>query len=155
MDFIKRHWLKLGLILIFLIMIILGIYAVLKFVYPDARKNVYGSRLLGIEDVPISNDDIKEIKEKISGSEIVVDVDYVLKGRLINFTIYVAKDTDVASAKALVNHIIEVFSPEIQEFYDIQVLINEEKEETEEKNKQYPIFGYKHKTKKEFVWTNN
>lgn len=153
MKFIKRHWLKLALIVIFLIMIVVGIYAVLKFLYPDSRKDVYGNRLIGIEDVQIDDKTIKEIKEKISSSEVVLETDYVLKGKLINFTIYVNNGTDKNTSKLLVNYITETFSKEIQEFYDIQVLIIEDTEDSESTN--YPIFAYKHKTNDTFVWTNN
>jgi len=160
MEFIRRHWLKLTLIILFLAMLIVGVFAVLKFLYPDSRKNVYGNRLIGIEDVKIENKTIDEIKEKINANDYVIDVDYILKGKLINFTIEVNTDTDKNSAKSLVNNITEVFSTEIKEFYDIQVLIVEFKEETEnseetEKKSNYPIFAYKHKTSEKFVWTNN
>lgn len=158
MKFIKRHWLKLTLLLIFLITLIVGAYAVIKFLYPDSRKDVYGNRLIGIEEVEIKNKTIEEIKEKIRTSESVVYVDYILKGKLINFTIEVKENTDKNTSKSLVNHITEIFSQEIKEFYDIQVLIIEEKEETEEeteKKSNYPIFAYKHKTSEKFVWTNN
>ena len=160
MEFLKRHWFKLTLIILFLAMLIIGVFAVLKFLYPDSRKDVYGNRLLGIEDVVIESEMVDEIKEKISSNEFVVDVEYILKGKLINFTIEVKENTDKNTAKSLVNNITETFSTEIKEFYDIQVLIIEFKEETEnpeetEQKSNYPIFAYKHKTSENFVWTNN
>ena len=150
MEFIKRHWFKLTLIILFLVMLIVGVYAFLKFLYPDSRKDVYGNRLIGIEDVVI--------EDKISNHESVTKVSYVLKGKLINFTIELAQNTDKNIAKTLVNNITETFNTEIKEFYDIQVLIIEKQEKNEEeteRNSNYPIFAYKHKTSENFVWTNN
>jgi len=158
MEFIKRHWFKLTLIILFLAMLIIGVFAVLKFLYPDSRKDEYGNRLIGIEDVVIEDKTVDEIKDKISANEFVTKVSYILKGKLINFTIEVVQNTDKNTAKTLVNNITEVFNTEIKEFYDIQVLIIEKQEKTEEeteKNSNYPIFAYKHKTSKNFVWTNN
>ena len=158
MEFIKRHWFKLTLIILFLAMLIIGVFAVLKFLYPDSRKDEYGNRLIGIEDVVIEDKTVDEIKDKISANEFVTKVSYILKGKLINFTIEVVQNTDKNTAKTLVNNITEVFNTEIKEFYDIQVLIIEKQEKTEEeteKNSNYPIFAYKHKTSEKFVWTNN
>jgi len=158
MEFIKRHWFKLTLIILFLAMLIIGVFAVLKFLYPDSRKDEYGNRLIGIEDVVIEDKTVDEIKDKISANEFVTKVSYILKGKLINFTIEVVQNTDKNTAKTLVNNITEVFNTEIKEFYDIQVLIIEKQEKTEEeteKNSNYPIFAYKHKTSENFVWTNN
>lgn len=151
MDFIKTHKFKLIILVVFIVVFVVALIALMNLLYPDSRKNVYGNRLDGIENVPIKTKILTEIKDKISSSEFVLEVDDLLTGRLIKFTIYVKADTNKDDAKRLVANIIETLSKEIQEFYDIQVLINEDKEES----KAYPIFAYKHKKSKEFIWTKN
>lgn len=151
MNFIKRHKFKLLLLLIFIIVFVISLFALMNLLYPDSRKDVYGNRLDGIDDVPIKNKDVTEIKDKISASDFVLEVDDLITGRLIKFTVYVKADTNKDSAKKLLTTIQDVFSDEILSFYDIQVMIIEEKEESTN----YPIFAYKHKTSKNFVWTKN
>lgn len=151
MDFIKRHKFKLILLVVFLIVIIVALIALMNLLYPDSRKDVYGNRLEGIKDVPIKTKILTEIKDKISASDFVLEVDDLLTGRLIKFTIYVKEDTNKETAKKVVSNITETLSDEIQKFYDIQVMINEDTEESTA----YPIFAYKHKTSKDFIWTKN
>jgi len=151
MDFIKRHKFKLILLIIFLIVFIVALFALINLLYPDSRKDEYGNRLEGIETVPIKTKVLTEIKDKISSYDFVLEVDDLLTGRLVKFIIYVNADTNKEEAKKVVTNITDVFSTEIQEFYDIQVMILEDKEESTE----YPIFAYKHKTSNEFIWTKN
>ena len=151
MDFIKRHKFKLILLVIFLIVFVVALYVLIGLLYPDNRKNVYGNRLLGIEKVKLSEQSITEIKDKMEANDFVNNTKYSLNGKLINFIIEVKADTNKNSSKTLVNNILEVFSDEVKKFYDIQVIIIEDKEESTN----YPIFAYKHKSKDTFVWTNN
>ena len=151
MDFMKRHKIKLVLLGVFILVFIASLIALVSMLYPDSKKDVYGNRLEGIKDVKISNQVITEIKDKILSSDFVDDTDYVLKGKLITFKLEVKADTKVTSAKKLVSNITECLSEKIQAFYDIQVIIIEDKEESTN----YPVFAYKHKTSKNFVWTNN
>ena len=151
MDFIKRHKFKLILLVLFLIVFVVALIALINLLYPDSRKDVYGNRLDGIEAVPIKTKIINEIEDKISDSDFVLEIDDLITGRLIKFTIYVKADTNKEEAKKLVTNITETFDSEIQKFYDIEVMIDEDKEDST----QYPIFAYKHKTNQDFVWTNN
>ena len=151
MEFIKRHMFKLILLVVFLVVFVVTLVAFLKLLYPDSRKDVYGNRLAGIENVLISNQVITEIKDKISASEFVLEVEHLLKGRLLDFIIYVNADANKNDAKKIVANITQTLSNEITSFYDIEVIILEDKEESTN----YPIFAYKHKLSKEFVWTNN
>lgn len=151
MDFIKRHKVKLVLLGVFLLVFIVALFVLINLFYPDSRKDVYGNRLSGIENKKVSNQAITEIKDKISSSDFVDGIEYSLKGRLINFQIEVKSSTKVSEAKKLVSNIIESFDNDTKKFYDIQVIIIE----NDEQSKNYPVFAYKHKTNDKFVWTNN
>ena len=151
MNFVKRHKIKLILLVVFLSVFVVALIALINLLYPDSRKNVYGNRLDGIENVSIKGKVLTEIKDKISASDFVLEIDDLLTGRLVKFTIYVKAGTNKEEAKKVVTNITETLNEDIQKFYDIQVMINEENEESTV----YPIFAYKHKASKNFVWTKN
>lgn len=151
MDFMKKHKIKLILLGVLILVFIISLFALVSLLYPDLKKDIYGNRLSGIGDVKISNQVITKVKDDLDSSRIINNTDYVLKGKLINFIIEVKKDTKIESSKKLVEIVLDSIEDEIKSYYDIQVIITEETE----KNESYPIMAYKHKTSKEFVWTNN
>lgn len=151
MDFMKKHKFKLMLLGVFILVLIISLFALVALLYPDSRKNVYGNRLNGIENVKISNQVITEIKDKVGNKDFVNDIDYTLKGRLINFSIEVKDTTKLNDAKKLVDYITDIFDDDTKSYYDIQVFVVSEVKES----KSYPIVAYKHKKSDKFVWTNN
>ena len=54
-------------------------------------------------------------------------------------------------AKEAASKVLDKLSKEEKEYYDVQVFLTQEQEES----KAYPYIGYKSKTAKGFVWTNN
>lgn len=150
MDFVKRHRIKLILLGVFVLTFIIALFALISLLYPDAKKDVYGNRLDGINKVKISSQIVTEIKDKVNSSNLVEEVEYVLKGRLINFDIKAKDGADVNELKQLTAKIPESFSNKQLEYYDIQVCITMQSE-----NEQTSIFAYKHKSSDNFVWTNN
>lgn len=150
MDFMKRHRLKLVLLGVFVLTFIIALFALISLLYPDAKKDVYGNRLEGINKVKISNQIITEIKDKLASSELVGEVEYVLKGRLINFDIKAKDSIDINTLKELVDKIPESFSKKQLNYYDIQVCIIMPGE-----NDETSVFAYMHKSSDKFVWTNN
>ena len=144
----KKHK---GLFICLGVLLVLGILAVVgikKLVFPDDSKSKYGDRLEGIENVPISNDTIEEIKEAFLKNENVVDFNYNLSGKIIKVIIKVKEDTKIEDSKILGDIILKSLSDDQKKFYDIQYSVDCEKE-----NDLYPMMGYKHKTKDAFSWT--
>ena len=150
MEFFKRNKVTIIIGCIFLVIMIASSVALIKLVYPDSKKDLYGNRLDGIENVLISENTIKDIESSLKETELVNTVVYDLKGKLINFIIDVKKDTDKVSAQALTDKIISSFKEEEKNFYDFQVFLTC----TEEESEIYPMIGYKHKTSVNFMWTN-
>lgn len=151
MEFLKKNKVTIVLGIVFLGIMIAAFACIVRLVYPDSKKDLYGNRLDGIENVSIHEDKITEIKQTLIDTGKVNTVTYDLKGKLANFTIDVKKDTDKVSAKALSDKILTVFTEEQKNFYDFQIfLVCTEDEESE----LYPMIGYKHKTTVNFVWTN-
>lgn len=147
MKFIKNNKLLvifLGIVLIFIIFIII-IFS--KFII---NKNVdeYGNRLSGIENVAIKDSSIKKMKSEFEKDEKVEKISYKLKGRLINIIFEIKDGTKLEDAKALGNKVLEYFDDEEKNYYDIEVFLKN----TNEKNEEYPVIGYKHKSSDALVW---
>ena len=60
----------------------------------------------------------------------------------------VEDDLAVSEAKNYADKVIEHFSEDLKSYYDIQILIDSNNNESEN----YPIVGYKHKTSDSLVW---
>ncbi len=150
MKFIKKH--KVGLIVtvVCIILLILVFFAVKTAFFSNYGKSEYGNRLDGIENYPIEDKLISEIKEKVMETNLVENFSYDLKGRIMIFIIKVKNDVDLTSSHSLADKIAENISDEIKSFYDIQVMITSVDEESE----LYPTIGYKHKTSVGFKWNN-
>lgn len=151
MKFIKKH--KVGIISI-IVIIIIGIltYFALKSMFIIGNdKGKYGNRLDGIENVQIENETVDKLIKEMEETKDINSVKYNLQGRLIYIIMEVSNDTAVEVSKGYANKLLAYFTDEQKEYYDIQVLIKSDSEESEV----YPIIGAKHKTSTAFVWTEN
>jgi len=150
MKFISKHKFAIFTIIMLLILIVLGL-ALFRFLVPNYEADEYGNRLKGISDYKIEKSRVNEMKTAIGENESVESVSYLLEGRLIDITIKVKDETERDAAKSLADQAVGYFSDEQKGFYDIQVLISSNNDESEK----YPIIGYKHKTSGSLVWSNN
>lgn len=151
MKFIKHHKIKLMLLIIFILVFIIALVVIVNLFYPDSKKSVYGNRLSGIEKAKISNQIITQINDELNSIEAVNSSSFSLNGRLINFVIEVKEGTKVSELDKFTKIINDKLEDEIKSFYDIQLIIDEKSKDS----KNYPIFGYKHKSVADFIWTNN
>lgn len=150
MKFIKKHRYAIITALVFLILIVLAALGLKEVFFPDDNKSVYGTRIDGIEDVPIKDSVVSEIKSKLTTLKFVKKVDYNLEGRRMNFVIIIENDTNLTTAYTTGDTILECLTDEIKNYYDIQIFLKEEKVDEDEEI--YPKIGYKHKTSLNFVW---
>lgn len=152
MKFIKKHKKVIKIILAIIIIGIIGSlsYIAIKSMLPD-NKNKYGNRLDGIEEVVITDEQVQNLEKEINEIKDVKNVKYNLQGRLIYIIIEVSNETAVEVSKGYANKCLAYFTDEQTEYYDIQVLIKSDSQESEA----YPIIGAKHKTSKSFIWTEN
>lgn len=146
MKFIKNNKILIALILIAVIMF--STILIIIFSNLSSGNDEYGNRLDEIEKYPITDEVINNIKNEISSLEKVESINYNIEGRLINFVIKVEDDLIVSEAKNYSEKILENFSDDIKSYYDIQILIDSNIDESEN----YPIIGYKHKTSDSLVW---
>lgn len=114
----------------------------------NSEEGKYGNRLDGIENYKINDTKVDEMENTIKDQEGVTSINYNLNGRLINVTINVDDSLDPNKAKEYAGSVIPYFEGELLTYYDLQVLVNSEVEESVN----YPMIGYKHKTNDSLVW---
>lgn len=149
MSFIKKHRFAIITVVIFLVLVILALFALKEIFFPNDKESVYGNRLDGISEVSISDKDISKIKKELTDAKFIETVTHTIEGRRLNFVVTVVAKTDLINAKTSGDVIISNLSDEVKTFYDIQLFI---KEKNSDKESLYPIIGYKHKTSINFVW---
>lgn len=147
MKFIKKH---LHIIVGVIIIIFIAILAIMvkNFFFPNDSEVYYGNRLEGIDKVKITNAKKEEVKSVFNDSSKSVTVR--LAGRIIYIDVKTNDDVSVDTARDLSNKALEKFSDEEKGYYDIQFLIDNEKDQDH-----FPIIGYKHHSKTAINWTKN
>lgn len=150
MKFIRKHKFTTFTIIMLLVIFILA-FSLIRFLVPNYDGDGYGNRLRGIENYKIDDKIVNELKNTIGQKENVVSVDYLLTGRLIDITLVVKDEVEKDAAKAIAGECIPYFTDEQKKYYDIQILVKSENEESEK----YPVIGYKHKTSETLIWSNN
>ena len=150
MEFIKKHKIKLIFLTVFLVLMFFAFIGIKELLYPDARKDLYGSRLDGIEEFNVNKDRLKKVSDELLKEDDIEKVSYNLSGRVINFIIYIKEDLDLITSQSYGDKILEGFSEEEKNYFDFQVYIVNGDENSEH----YPIVGYKHKTSLTFKWTS-
>lgn len=150
MKFVKKHKYAFITASVFLVLFILAIFAMKSLLYPDDKKSIFGSRLDGIEDMEVSTKTINKIKSELKEEKFVLDVNYNLEGRRMNFIVSVELKTDLITAKTAGDIILENLTDEEKKYYDIQLYLKDNSKE--EVESLYPLIGYKHKTSVNFIW---
>ena len=147
LRFMKKHSHIIVGVIIVIFLVIIGIMAK-NFFFPQDADVSYGNRLEGIEKVKISDKKKKELKENFKDSSKKITIR--IAGRIIYINVIVNDDVSVDTARDLSNKTLEKLSDDEKAYYDVQFMINNEKEKDH-----FPIIGYKHHTKTAIAWTKN
>lgn len=149
-DFVKlvKKNKKVSIVIGIILIVIILFFLLKGWMFPDISKSLYGNRLEGIEDVPIEEKQVTELKNKIKDNSFVKNVDYRLQGRLVNVEVEVSKDADKEKVKELANVLTETFTNEQKKYYDLQIFISSSDYSSN-------VIGYKHKSSESFAWTSN
>ena len=147
MKFVKKHINAIVAIGV-LVLIVVGLLLLKSIFFPNESKAIYGTRLDGRNKVEITSDKKNDIKEELSASAPTVEVR--VAGRIVYIIAKVNGDVSLEAAKELGNKVLEKFSDKEKEYYDIQILI-----ENDTNTSQFPIIGYKHHTKEAIAWTKD
>lgn len=148
-KFIKNNKIMTIAFICCIIFVALVYFIKLNF-FPNESKALYGDRLDGIEEVEITSKEQNKIESSLKDKDEVKDVSCSTQGRILNTIITIKDDVELDSAKALAQTIIENLDEDQISYYDIQVFINKNNDDT-----RFPIIGYKHQDKDEFNWTKD
>lgn len=159
-NFFKNHKtlvIVLAVILILLIVLLILIYKM----FFGYRNDKYGSRLDPIKNLEISNYTEKKLVDELSKLDHVQKVKYESEGRLINVIFTVDKELEKDTAKEYGDKVLEYFSDEEKDAYDIQIFMTSN-EDSNDEDKQYPIIGYRKASlgveenkSRGITWSNN
>lgn len=147
-NFIYKYRIFIA-ILFLLIMGTFGYLIISSYLSTDDPKVVYGDRLNGIEDVPITDKKKIDIESKIKERENITSVNISLQGAIINISIVAEKDNNKIDAmKEMGKEILKEFTEQELKFYDIQFFIKNVDEN-------YNMMGYKNKKSETISWTSD
>ena len=123
MDYIKKHKLTAFILLVFIVVVGFG-YFVYNMFIGSSGMPVYGNRLDGKDEVPITEDQYTKIVDEISNESIVLEVDKpTLRGKILSVIITIGDSTATAKAKELATKVSNVLTEEQNNFYDIEIFI--------------------------------
>ena len=148
-NFIKNNKVTVVAFIICVIFVIL-VFAVKLTFFPNEGTAIYGDRLDGIEEVEITDKQQEDIIKSLEDKDEVKEVSCDIKGRTLNVLITVNDDVELDPAKALASSITDNLEEDQTSYYDIQVFISKDNDDT-----RFPIIGYKHQNKDEFSWTKD
>ena len=148
-NFIKNNKVTVVAFIICVIFVVLVFVIKLTF-FPNEASAIYGDRLDGIEDVEITNNKQKTIEKALEERDEVKNASCDIGGRILNVIITVNDDVELDAAKGLTSSITDNLEDDQKSFYDIQVFISKDNDDT-----RFPIIGYKHQNKDGFSWTKD
>ena len=148
-NFIKNNKVTVVAFIICVIFVVLVFVIKLTF-FPNEASAIYGDRLDGIEDVEITNNKQKTIEKALEEIDEVKNASCDIEGRILNVIITVIDDVELDAAKGLTSSITDNLEDDQKSFYDIQVFISKDNDDT-----RFPIIGYKHQNKDGFSWTKD
>jgi hypothetical protein len=119
----------------------------------QTKNSVYGNRLAGIESVKITNEHKEEIKKFIEEQKIVEKASINIKGKIVYINVYL-NDGKVDDAQSLAIKVLEKFTTEEKDYYDINYTftLNSDKEK---EDSPFPIMGYKKADQTIISWTKS
>ena len=126
MRFMKKHKLTTFIIIIYIAVIII-LYFLYKIFMGSNGLPVYGDRLDGIENVPITEELKDQIVEEISKTNYVMRVTRpYINGKILKVVITVSDLAQLQPAKDLSTRILELLDADQRAFYDVEVFLNKE-----------------------------
>ncbi len=140
---LKKYYKLIIVFIVILIVIILSL-----FIYKNLFQEGKSNRLEGIEEYNLSNKEISSIEEKLYELENVESIDVYTNYKIIKIFLELKEDIDFDDVEEKSNEIIEEISEKNLSFYDLEIFVECNDEESEV----YPKIGYKYKSDSKFTW---
>lgn len=148
MKFLKEHAKLIAIVVIFVLAVII-LFSIYNSIFLN-NSSKYGDRLKGIDEVKVTSNLEKEIKENIKTLDITKSVEIEESGKIINVIALVNDDIEVNKSKEIGNKVIEKLSDKQKKYFDVQIFIKKSS-----KDENFPIIGYKHHNKDNITWTKD
>ena len=149
----KKKTIKIAIVLFSFILLFIFLKFVIGYLIPNKGKSVYGDRCKITEDYPVAEDRENKIKEFLKDYTKTELVKFEVKCNLIDIVVKVDDSVKLSTVKNMGKKLLEVFTQEELEHYDIELMVDSNKE----KSSVYPVMGTHHKKidgsmNKNFVW---
>lgn len=155
MKKIKELWGRNKVLILLGFILVICIIAILVVTFSfflGGSKSVYGDRLEDIDNYPISDTFKSEYISNLESNDLVKEVSFDTKGRIIYIKVDFALDTSLDDAKNMIAGTMELFSEDILSYYDINFILNCEVSESSDG---FTILGAKNVAGSALVWNNN
>lgn len=144
MGKIKKVWQENKVLLVLAIVLVLcvAVLVVVSITYfYGTSDSVYGSRLDITEKVPMTNETLTKVKEKLEENDKVDSTRVIVKGRIVYISIKFIDDVKMADAKKVAESSLELFSEDELSVYDLQYTIASIITKEDKNNKTYTLMG--------------
>ena len=121
MKFLKEHAKLIAIVVIFVLAVII-LFSIYNSIFLN-NSSKYGDRLKGIDEVKVTSNLEKEIKENIKTLDITKSVEIEESGKIINVIALVNDDIEVNKSKEIGNKVIEKLSDKQKKYFDVQIFI--------------------------------
>ncbi|MDD2489752.1 MAG: hypothetical protein PHY26_00645 [Bacilli bacterium] len=147
MKFLKKYkW----LLIIIVLLIILGILAYYLFFMLYNDSSVYGNRLQGITKNEIKEDLKNDIINNLTKNDEIKEAHIDIKGKIVNIVTNMKENAELDEVKLTLESILNKFSEEQLNYYDLQFYIT-----WEENEERIPCMGYKSKKNTFITWNKS
>lgn len=158
LKFLKRNLLTIFVIIVFIIgMLVLSYFK--KLYWDNNDKAAYGSRLDGIENYKLTDEEINTLKETISKDDDVLDLEVSTEGKIINIKVKATERLEVKNAKTMASNWVKLIPDDTRSFFSVQFYFYKETAKNdnseEEKTSSFPIIGYLHYGNNTISWTKD
>ena len=126
MNYIKKHKLTSFVILVYIVVVAFA-YFIYKLFVGSSGLPVYGDRLDGIENVPITEEQIDKIVEELSKNESILKITRpYLNGKILKVIVTVSDGAVLQPLKELDSKIYNTLDADQKAFYDVEYFISKD-----------------------------
>lgn len=145
---------KVLYVLIIILLVCTGLigYEFYKYFYAGTGGSKYGDRLEGIENYPLKDTLVDDIKAIYAQNTSVGEIKTQVQGKIIYITIDFKENIKVASAKDLAIKALQAIGEKNLNYYDVQYILTSSYEAEDKETKYFPVFGAKNSNSSKVVW---
>lgn len=155
MNKIKEIWSKNKVLIVLVLILIacfISICVVTVTYFFGGSETVYGDRLEGVENHPITENFKEEYISNLLENEIIEDANIKNKGRILYITIKFIDDISLVEAESKTAASIELIPEDLLSYYDINFILNCDKTDNSDG---FTIMGAKNVNSEGVIWNNN